>query len=204
MQNDYSRIAAALAQNAVTKESFRKQLEQIIKLLLQDEMTAFLGYDAFHRPSHQKNCRNGFYTRQLNSRFGWLSVRVPRDRFGQFTAHTFKQHDDNILLEQLALSLRDSQATLAGISTLIQQLYQPHYDQPTVANLAQLILKQHHILKQHYMNTQLSGTYQESLVLPAVDNLREPSIIQVKIGLYLNSDDEVLTFTLPQSTALGR
>lgn len=50
MPEQHTEIAIAFARDQVIKESFRKQMEQATNLLLQDELTAFLGYEAFHRP----------------------------------------------------------------------------------------------------------------------------------------------------------
>ncbi len=70
MPEQHTEIAIAFARDQVIKESFRKQMEKATNLLLQDELTAFLGYEAFHRPGSTTNYRNGFYKRQLWTRFG--------------------------------------------------------------------------------------------------------------------------------------
>ncbi|MCH4056782.1 MAG: hypothetical protein LKE89_02385 [Lactobacillaceae bacterium] len=44
----------ALSNNVVINESFRKQLEKMTNMLLQDELTMFLGYESFHRPQSKK------------------------------------------------------------------------------------------------------------------------------------------------------
>ena len=75
------------------KEEFdkfmRTQLEEGLNLLLESELTAFLGYNPYDRNGwNSGNSRNGSYFRQIKTQFGPIKVQVPRDRNGEFHQQT--------------------------------------------------------------------------------------------------------------------
>ncbi|CAI3504301.1 IS256 family transposase [Enterococcus cecorum] len=76
-------IAQALLENTNLTEVFRNQLESTMNSLLESELTAILGYDPYVR-FNNGNYRNGDYTRRLDTQFGQINVRVPRDRKESF------------------------------------------------------------------------------------------------------------------------
>lgn len=64
-----------LAFEQAVSELFRSELEKSLNEILAYELTAFLDYE---------NSRNGFYERRLDTKYGPLTLRIPRDRLGEF------------------------------------------------------------------------------------------------------------------------
>lgn len=81
-------IIAALANKQDIGEVFRHSLEDALNDLLQAELTAFLGYQSYQRPEKIDNYRNGYYLRKLTTKYGELTLQVPRDRTGEFKQQT--------------------------------------------------------------------------------------------------------------------
>ncbi|MFD1410187.1 transposase [Lapidilactobacillus gannanensis] len=197
MPEQHTEIAIAFARDQVIKESFRKQMEQATNLLLQDELTAFLGYEAFHRPGSVSNYRNGFYPRQLWKRFGWLNLRVPRDRAGRFEAHTFnRDYERNHDLEALVLELRREDVKQVEINHRLKQLYGPYYETPTVTTITKAVNQHHNILQNRRQNYRYSGVYQQTLPVLVADKSAARYTVNVKIKSCVDSDDEVFSYNL--------
>ncbi|MFD1410738.1 transposase [Lapidilactobacillus gannanensis] len=191
----------ALSNNVVINESFRKQLEKMTNMLLQDELTMFLGYESFHRPQSKKNYRNGFYPRQLWTHFGWLDINVPRDRGCRFIPHTFDNEHDNYTLEKLALSLINLDSTNTNIHDIIFEHYRPFYEQSEVLNLVKLIESKRTILKRRYQNSRESGIYQQEIT-PKSTQLREENLVLIVfVTSFIDTNEELLTFKAESKTA---
>lgn len=60
-----------------------------INELLQNELSAFLGYEPYDRNGFNSgNSRNGHYFRTFKTKYGELNLTIPRDRNGDFVNHT--------------------------------------------------------------------------------------------------------------------
>ena len=74
-------------------ELMRKELEHAINELLQSELTSFLDYEKWDIAGYNSgNSRNGSYAREIVTRFGKISIEVPRDRNGDFQQHTVPKY----------------------------------------------------------------------------------------------------------------
>lgn len=63
----------------------RIELEYAVNELLKLELTGFLDYEKYDLIGYNSgNSRSGTYSRQLKTRFGEITVEIPRDRNGEF------------------------------------------------------------------------------------------------------------------------
>ena len=77
-------------------ELMRTELEHCVNRLLQGELTAFLDYDKWSVDGYNTgNSRNGRYTRDIVTRFGKITIEIPRDRNGEFQQHTVPRYKRN-------------------------------------------------------------------------------------------------------------
>lgn len=68
------------------KEFFRSELEIALNQLLKNELTAFLDYEKYDPAGYNSgNSRNGYYKRKIDSSYGVLNIKIPRDRIGEFS-----------------------------------------------------------------------------------------------------------------------
>ncbi len=66
-------------------EFFRAHLEEAMNNLLKSELTDFLGYEKHSAQGYGSgNSRNGYYQRELDTRYGKLHLLITRDRQGRF------------------------------------------------------------------------------------------------------------------------
>ena len=88
--NDFTRnMANALFNQDKINDVLRKQIAQTVNDLLESELSAFLGYDPYERDCwNTGNSRNGTYYRKIDTQFGTIAIKVPRDRNREFHQHT--------------------------------------------------------------------------------------------------------------------
>ena len=115
MNNFNTDLIRILSQGLDINEFFRQQLEIAINNLLKSELTVFLNYEKWEYKGYGSgNSRNGYYHRNLKTRFGELELQIPRDRAGQFKQETVKVYARN------TDNLEDMVITLQEMDTIIE------------------------------------------------------------------------------------
>ena len=118
-------------------ELMRKELEHAINELLQSELTSFLDYEKWDIAGYNSgNSRNGSYAREIVTRFGKISIEVPRDRNGDFQQHTvpkYRRSDGS--LEEMVIQMYTKGITTSEISDLIEKMYGNYYTPATISNM---------------------------------------------------------------------
>jgi len=128
-------IMAALAKKEDVGEIIRQAVEQAVNGLLKNELTAFLGYQAYQRPDKADNYRNGIYERQLTTKYGEIKVRIPRDRTGEFEQHTIDRYQRRTdSLEDMVIHLYRRGITTREIAELMEKMYGHYYTPATTSN----------------------------------------------------------------------
>src|SRR5450756_2074294 len=73
-------------------EAMAKLMEIIFNEILAGESTEQLGAEPYERTEDRTTYRNGCRERDLNTRVGTLSLRVPRHRNGTFSTVLFERY----------------------------------------------------------------------------------------------------------------
>ena len=124
-----TKLMAALLGGRSVDEVFREEIETAVNSILEIELTAFLGYEKNAVDGYNTgNSRNGGYTRRVQTRFGEINVRIPRDRNGEFEQKllpSYKRYSDS--LETTVIHLYEKGITTAEIASLIEKMYGSHY-----------------------------------------------------------------------------
>ena len=96
------------------RANVQETVGQYLSVLMDTEMTQFLGRNRYERCEGKRNHRNGSYERKFTLKgIGPVDIKVPRDRKGEFKTEVIprsKQYEDSIR-EDLSVMF------LAGIST---------------------------------------------------------------------------------------
>lgn len=112
-------------------EVLRRQIEVATNQLLQNELTAVLGYEPHTRIDRSKddvNYLNGAYIRTIDTEYGEINLRIPRDRLNKFQNALFPPYVRRTdgLEEWLSLSGRNTwlkSSTSANSSTHSTSVY---------------------------------------------------------------------------------
>lgn len=187
-------LAEALLENTNLTEVFRGQLERTINTLLESELTAILGYDSYVRFNNSGNYRNGEYTRRLDTQFGQINVRVPRDRNGQFHQSLIPSYTHRIdSLETTIIQLYEKGITTREIADLIEKMYGSHYSPTTISNITKVVDEQvtafhsRPIFHSQYVCLFLDATY-----IPLRRDAVQKEAVHIALGITSSGEKEIL------------
>lgn len=112
--------------------------------LLKSELMGFLGYEKHSVQGYGSgNSRNGYYQRELDTRYGKLHLHIPRDRLEHFDQQLIPEYarrtDD---LETTIITPYRKGITTREISDLIEKLYGHHYSPATMSNISKTVADQ--------------------------------------------------------------
>ena len=94
-------------------DAMSQLIEQVLNQVLEAQMTEHLNAEKFEHSSDRQGYRNGYRTRQLYTRVGKLTLRVPQTRDGSFSTEIFKRYQRS----EQALVSSLMEMYLQGVST---------------------------------------------------------------------------------------
>lgn len=196
-------------------------LANAINLLLQVELDCFLGFARYTHVSKdkcqpamrtpdirttsnysQKNLRNGFYVRNINTQFGYVSIQYPRDRFCTFSSHIIQKNISQLnISETLLLSLYTC-VNQTQFETVIGQICDPHTTLDYIRTLAYGANIRFNKWRKQKLSDECSFLCINNLCFnlePEINALRLPSnlepiqIWQVAMGILPNGKHKILS-----------
>ena len=184
------------------KEKFdkfmRTQLEEGLNLLLESELTAFLGYNPYDRNGwNSGNSRNGSYFRQIKTQFGPIKVQVPRDRNGEFHQQTlpaYGQHTD--ALESTVIQLYSHGVTTREISELIEKMYGSYYSAGTVSNISKQVASQVESYHQRRLSDNFFCVYLDATYIPLRRDTYQREAVYIAVGIKPNGNKEIIDYRI--------
>lgn len=194
-----------LSQQSNIDEFFRSCLEKAMNELMQAELSAFLGYDPYAKAGyHTGNSRNGSYSRCFETKYGKITLTIPRDRNGDFTTAllpAYARRDDH--LEAMVIKLYQTGVTTREISDIIERMYGHHYSPSTVSNIAKITQENvsafhERRLKSHYSVLYLDGTY-----LPLRRGTVSKECVHIALGITYEGHKEVLGYDIAPNENLS-
>ena len=94
-------------------DAFSKLLETILNQVLMEQSSEQLGAAPYERTEQRTAYRNGFRERELTTRIGTITLRVPRHRNGEFSTSMFERYQRS----EQALVLAMIEMVINGVST---------------------------------------------------------------------------------------
>jgi transposase-like protein len=184
------------------KEKFdkfmRTQLEEGLNLLLESELTAFLGYNPYDRNGwNSGNSRNGSYFRQIKTQFGPIKVKVPPDRNGEFHQQTlpaYGQHTD--ALESTVIQLYSHGVTTREISELIEKMYGSYYSAGTVSNISKQVASQVESYHQRRLSDKFFCVYLDATYIPLRRDTYQREAVYIAVGIKPNGNKEIIDYRI--------
>lgn len=199
----YREVAAKSIHELVeySKESTMSDiLLDVIEMLLAAEREKFLK----ETPSPE-NKANGYYDRFLKSLTGKISLRVPRDRMGQFhplLLEVIKTDDER--MSELACSLYAKGVSQRDIGDIISEIYNADVSASWVSQMASDTLEARNAWHARPLNDEYLAVYLDALFVPVRRDSVAKEAVYVALGLKLDGRREVLgLYTLPTESATG-
>ena len=203
MNHFSTQLTKALSQGYSIDEIIRQEIETTINQLLRTELTVFLDYERYDPIGYNSgNSRNGSYTRQFQTKYGEITVEMPRDRNGEFTQQTipsYKRRSDD--LETTILQLYSKGITTSEIADLIEKMYGHAYTTQTISNITQVVEEHVEAFHQRTLNKRYIAIYCDATHL----NVRRDSVskeaLRILVGITQEGTKEVLDYRLfPQES----
>jgi transposase-like protein len=177
---------------------FRQKLQQAVNDLLESELTAFLGYNPYERDGwNTGNSRNGAYYRKVDTQFGQIEIKVPRDRNGEFHQHTmpdYKRHTD--VLEQTVIKLYSKGVTTREIADLIEKMYGGYYSPAMVSNISKEMIPKVEAYHQRHLSDKFFCVYLDATYIPLKRVTYEREAVYIAIGIKPNGHKEVIDYCI--------
>jgi transposase-like protein len=199
----YREVAAKSIHELVeySKESTMSDiLLDVIEMLLSAEREKFL-----KETPAVGNKANGHYERFLKSLTGKISLRVPRDRMGQFhplLLEVIKTDDER--MSKLACSLYAKGVSQRDIGDIISEIYNANASASWVSQMAADTLSARNAWHAKQINDEYLAVYLDALFVPIRRDSVEKEAVYVALGLKLDGRREVLgLYTLPTESATG-
>ncbi|MEK3613731.1 IS256 family transposase [Lactobacillus crispatus] len=197
--NDFTKdMANALFNQDKINDLFRQKLQQAVNDLLESELTAFLGYNPYERDGwNTGNSRNGAYYRKVDTQFGQIEIKVPRDRNGEFHQHTmpdYKRHTD--VLEQTVIKLYSKGVTTREIADLIDKMYGGYYSPAMVSNISKEMIPKVEAYHQRHLSDKFFCVYLDATYIPLKRVTYEREAVYIAIGIKPNGHKEVIDYCI--------
>lgn len=197
--NDFTKdMANALFNQDKINDLFRQKLQRAVNDLLESELTAFLGYNPYERDGwNTGNSRNGAYYRKVDTQFGQIEIKVPRDRNGEFHQHTmpdYKRHTD--VLEQTVIKLYSKGVTTREIADLIEKMYGGYYSPAMVSNISKEMIPKVEVYHQRHLSDKFFCVYLDATYIPLKRVTYEREAVYIAIGIKPNGHKEVIDYCI--------
>lgn len=188
--------------DSVVSELFRQQLENSINEILDLELTTFLDYDYYAR-SDNSDSRNGSYFRTLQTKFGALRIKVPRDRLSKFYPAILprnKQSTDTLVhkvqeLYRLGFTNQD-------ISQVMDDMYGAHYSKSTVSVMAKKFQANIEAFKNRTLSKQYAVVYLDATFMSLRRDTVAKEAVHIAIGVTPEGNKEILAYSITPNESI--
>jgi putative transposase len=179
-------------------QAVAKLMEEIFNQVLLAQSKEQIGADPYERTDERTAYRNGFRDRQLTTRIGHLTLRVPRHRNGEFSTELFERYQRS----EQALVLSMMEMVINGVSTrkvenITEELCGKKFSKSTVSALCEKldpVVKafQHRPLESHYPFLMVDAMY----LKVRVDHRVQSRGLLIAVGVNEEGHREIIGFQL--------
>ena len=191
----------------ILKELIREQIEIGINKILNNELTAYLGYEKNKQGASQElgNARNGNYERMFQTIYGVIKLNMPRDRNGEFQTALFEKRQrstDNI--PQLVLKLYSAGMTDSQIQEIVESLYSHKYSTSTISCITDAVKEDVDKFNSRPIKAKYFALFADAIYIPLRRGTVEKEAVYIIMGIDMDGYPEVLAFAIhPSETKEG-
>ena len=197
--NDFTtELLKTLLEGKDITEIFRYHVECAVNQLLQYELREFLDYDKYDRKGFNSgNSRNGYYERTLKTEYGDLSLKIPRDRNGEFENQTLTPYKrQNGTVESMIIHLYSNGMTTEEISRIIEKMYGHHYTKQTVSNITAAVVGDIQAFNHRKLSNRYAVIYLDATHLPVRRDTVTKEALYFALGITPEGFKEILSYSL--------
>ena len=179
-------------------EAFSRLLEEIFNQVLLAQSTEQLGAKPYERTDERTAYRNGVRERQLTTRVGKLTLKVPRHRNGQFSTELFSRYQRS----EQALVLAMMEMVVNGVSTrkverITEELCGETFSKSTISNLCKNLDPIVHEFKTRPLKNHYPFILVDAIYLKVRENNRVQSRgLLIAVGINKDGNREIIGFEI--------
>ena len=182
-------------EQAVT-ELFRSELEKSLNEILAYELTAFLDYEPYAR-TDKTNSRNGSYQRKFDTKYGPITLNIPRDRLGEFfTSLLPKYRRRDLFTETTILDLFEEGMSNSEICSMIQKLCGTRYSKQTISNITDKALGCVDSFRNRTLNKEYAVVYLDGTSMPLRRDTVSREMVHIALGITMEGTKEILGYII--------
>ena len=190
-------ISDSTSLNAV----LRVMIKDVVETAMKTELDGFLGYDKNHSPENDNgNRRNGYTQKEVSSKFGPISLDVPRDRYAEFSPQVVKKrqkHFDGF--EDLILSMYSKGMSTRDIQHHIREIYNYDISAESGSRITESVMEQAREWQSRPLQPVYAIVFMDALFLKLrVDGRVKNEAAFMMIGITLEGQKECLGIWLGQ------
>ena len=191
--------------NITTAQDIQEALKDMFKDTLQEmleaEMTTQLGYNKYeYTDAEKQNYRNGYGTKNIHSSVGDFTIKVPRDRNGEFDPVIVEKGCNDISdIEQKIIRMYARGNSNKEIYNQMKELYGVHISPDMVTSITNKVIPK---IKE-WQSRPLESVYPIIFIDATYFNVKvEQNIVKravyIILGVNLNGEKEVLGFYISE------
>jgi len=198
MKDFTTEVITALVTKQDLNELFRSHLEKAMNELLQTELTAFLAYEKYDREGWGSgNSRNGTYERGFETSYGKLSLKIPRDRKGEFSNQLLDPYERRTdELEANIIHMFQKGMSTRDIGEVIGKMYGHHYSAATISNMTKVVDELVESFRKRPLKSRYSCIFLDATVIPLRRNNVEKEAVYIAIGIREDGTKEILSYAI--------
>lgn len=183
-------------------EMFKELMGNTIEEMLNSELDENLGYERYDQLAKStSNSRNGFSDKSVRSDFGDISIKVPRDRQGDFEPQIVKKHQKDLgSIEQQIITLYAKGMSTREIEDFISNMYGAKVSPSLVSRITDRILPE----IREWQNRPLKRLYAMVFMDAIHYHVRKDGVVvnkavYIAIGLDMTGQKDVLGLYIGES-----
>lgn len=168
-------------------------LQGRLELIMREEIQNFLREEA---EAERPNSRNGYYHRDLNTRFGKVEqMAVPRDRKSEFQSGLFEPYARREgWLEEAVIQMYKSGMSTREVGRFIERIIGDQYSPTTISNITHTVMEDIEKWQWRPLNRRYSILYMDGLYVPLRRGTVDHEAVYVVMGIDEEGHRQILGF----------
>lgn len=192
MDNFSELIKEAIAEGDSLESAMRKAAaiaaKEAVESLLRTELQALLGYSKYDpEGKNSGDSRNGSYERTIQTSVGPITVKVPRDRNGEYEPMALPKYQRRTdLVTSVILKLYSSGMTDEEMRLAIGSIYEASYSKSAISAITDAVVADVKRFSERKLPKRLFALFLDSTYVP----IRRDSVAKEAINIALGVTDE--------------
>ena len=192
--------------HSIFMDLFRNELETMLNTILLTELTEFLSYDKYDVSGYNTgNSRNSYYERSLHTIFDNITIKIPRDRLGQFQNNLLIPYNRNFgNLEEMIIQLYQKGITTREIADIIEKMYGCYYSPQTISNMTKVVAEEVDTFHNRPLPSQFTVVYLDATFITVKRGTAQKEALHVLIGITPSGEKHVIDYGIyPNESTLA-